>query len=151
MRFIPQKGRTILCSEIHRDELVLPSARRRTQSQRLSHVYANCERGYSPGSKGATLNSGGDKAGEVDMAHQILAYLHANPDAQDTLEGIIEWWLLDQNIKRQSEAVKQALVQLTARGLVVARMGTDSRVHYGIDRSKRDEIESLLKHSPQAS
>jgi len=97
------------------------------------------------------LNSGGDKAGEVDMAHQILAYLHANPDAQDTLEGIIEWWLLDQNIKRQSEAVKQALVQLTARGLVVARMGTDSRVHYGIDRSKRDEIESLLKHSPQAS
>ena len=97
-----------------------------------------------------TLNSGGDKAGEVDMAHQILAYLHANPDAQDTLEGIIEWWLLDQNIKRQSERVKQALAQLTERGLIVARMGTDSRVHYGIDRSKRDEIESLLKHWPQA-
>ena len=96
------------------------------------------------------MNSGGDKAGEVDMAHQILAYLHANPDAQDTLEGIIEWWLLDQNIKRQSERVKQALAQLTARGLIVARMGTDSRVHYGIDRSKRDEIESLLKHWPQA-
>ena len=84
------------------------------------------------------------------MAHQILAYLHANPDAQDTLEGIIEWWLLDQNIKRQSERVKQALAQLTERGLIVARMGTDSRVHYGVDRSKRDEIESLLKHWPQA-
>lgn len=96
------------------------------------------------------MNSGGDKAGEADMAHQILAYLHANPDAQDTLEGIIEWWLLDQNIKRQSERVKQALAQLTERGLIVARMGTDSRVHYGIDRSKRDEIESLLKHWPQA-
>ena len=96
------------------------------------------------------MNSGGDKAGEVDVAHQILAYLHANPDAQDTLEGIIEWWLLDQNIKRQSERVKQALAQLTERGLIVARMGTDSRVHYGIDRSKRDEIESLLKHWPQA-
>ena len=97
------------------------------------------------------LNSGGDNAGEVDVAHQILAYLHANPDAQDTLEGIIEWWLLDQNIKRQSERVRQALAQLTARGLIVARMGTDSRVHYGIDRNKRDEIESLLKHWPQAS
>jgi len=97
-----------------------------------------------------TLNSGGDKAGEANMAHQILAYLHANPDAQDTLEGIIEWWLLDQNIKRQSERVKQALAQLTERGLIVSRMGTDSRVHYGIDRSKRDEIESLLKHWPQA-
>jgi plasmid stabilization system protein ParE len=97
-----------------------------------------------------TLNSGGDKAGEADMAYQILAYLHANPDAQDTLEGIIEWWLLDQNIKRQSERVKQALAQLIERGLIVARMGTDSRVHYGIDRSKRDEIESLLKHWPQA-
>jgi len=97
------------------------------------------------------LNSGVDKAGEVEVAHHILAYLHANPDAQDTLEGIIEWWLLDQNIKRQSERVKQALAQLTARGLIVARMGTDSRVHYGIDRSKRDEIESLLKDWPQAS
>ena len=96
------------------------------------------------------MNSGGDKAGEADMAHQILAYLHANPDAQDTLEGIIEWWLLDQNIKRQSERVKQALAQLTERGLIVARMGTDSRVHYGVDRSKRDEIELLLKHWPQA-
>ena len=96
------------------------------------------------------MNSGGDKASEANMAHQILAYLHANPDAQDTLEGIIEWWLLDQNIKRQSERVKQALAQLTERGLIVSRMGTDSRVHYGIDRSKRDEIESLLKHWPQA-
>jgi len=84
------------------------------------------------------------------MAYQILAYLHANPDAQDTLEGIVEWWLLDQNIKRQSERVKQALAQLTERGLIVARMGTDSRVHYGVDRSKRDEIELLLKHWPQA-
>lgn len=95
------------------------------------------------------MNSGGDNAGEVDVAHQILAYLHANPDAQDTLEGIIEWWLLDQNIKRQSERVRQALAQLTARGLIVARMGTDSRVHYGIDRSKRDEIEALLEHWPE--
>jgi plasmid stabilization system protein ParE len=97
------------------------------------------------------LNSGGEIAGELDTTFQILAYLHANPDAQDTLEGIVEWWLLDQNIRRQTERVKQALADLTERGLIVARMGTDSRVHYGIDHSRRDEIESLLKNKPRTS
>lgn len=95
------------------------------------------------------MNSGGHITDEHDTMYEILAYLHANPDAQDTFEGIVEWWLLDQSIKRQSERVKQALAELTARGLVVARIGTDSRVHYSIDRSKRDEIESVLKARPQ--
>jgi hypothetical protein len=82
--------------------------------------------------------------------YQILAYLHANPDAQDTLEGIVEWWLLDQDIRRQTERVEQALAELAGRGLIVARMGSDSRVHYGIDRNKRDEIGSILNNWPQA-
>lgn len=94
------------------------------------------------------MNSGEQTTDERDPLYQILAYLHANPDAQDTLEGIVEWWLLDQNIRRQTERVKQALAELTARGLIVARMGSDSRVHYGIDRTKRNEIESFLKNWP---
>lgn len=94
------------------------------------------------------LNSGG-QSDEAETAYQILSYLHANPDAQDTLEGIVEWWLLDQKIRQQTECVKTALAHLTTRGLIVARMGTDSRVHYGINRSKLEEIESLLRNWPR--
>jgi len=36
-----------------------------------------------------------------DISLKILAYLLNNPNAQDTLEGISEWWLLDQDIKNE--------------------------------------------------
>lgn len=97
------------------------------------------------------MNSGGQTTDEPDTDYQILAYLHANPEAQDTLEGIVEWWLLDQKISRQTERVKQALAELIERGLIVARIGTDSRVHYGIERNKLEEIESVLKNWPRAT
>jgi plasmid stabilization system protein ParE len=97
------------------------------------------------------VNSGGQTTDEPDTDYQILAYLHANPEAQDTLEGIVEWWLLDQKISRQTERVKQTLAELTERGLIVARIGTDSRVHYGIERNKLEEIESVLKNWPRAT
>jgi len=97
-------------------------------------------------SEGRALNSGEHIPDESDVAFQILAYLNANPEAQDTLEGIVEWWLLDQKIRQQTENVKQALADLAARGLIVARIGTDSRVHYSIERGKKTEIDSLLKH-----
>ena len=96
------------------------------------------------------MNSGEHTPDESDVAFHILAYLNANPQAQDTLEGIVEWWLLDQEIRQQTENVKQALADLAARGLIVVRMGTDSRVHYSIERSKKTEIDSLLKHWPRS-
>jgi hypothetical protein len=34
-----------------------------------------------------------------EVSHYILDYLSDNPDAGDTFEGIVEWWLLTQSIK----------------------------------------------------
>jgi hypothetical protein len=95
------------------------------------------------------LNSGSQIPDETGIAYHILAYLHANPDAQDTLEGITEWWLLHQQIMQQTENVRQALAELTRRGLINARTGADSRVHYGVKGDKREEIEALLKSWPR--
>jgi len=83
------------------------------------------------------------------MAHEILAYLFENPDAQDTLEGIMEWWLLEQKIKRQTAKVKEALAELVAKGLVVERQGKDARTHYRINRRKLREIRALLEQGSQ--
>lgn len=79
------------------------------------------------------FNSSEQDTDVTETAYQILAYLRDNPDAQDTLEGIIEWWLLDRRIRDQTSRVKQALAYLSAQGLVVARTGTDSRTRYAVE------------------
>ena len=75
----------------------------------------------------------------------ILAYLVEHPEAQDTMEGIVEWWLLEQRIKHQIAKVKTALAELVNMGLVLERKEWDGRVHYRIDRSKATELTKLFK------
>jgi len=84
-------------------------------------------------------------AGEQQIEYEILAYLTEHPDAQDTLEGIVEWWFLEQQIKYRTAQVKKALTELVAKGLVLERKGRDTRVHYQINRRKSGEIAALLK------
>ncbi len=84
-------------------------------------------------------------AGKLPVAGEILAYLAEHPDAQDTVEGIVEWWLLEQKIKRQMTQVKDALTELVAQGLVLEDKGKDGRIHYRMNRRKSGEIRALLK------
>jgi hypothetical protein len=82
-----------------------------------------------------------------DVAQQILAYLTAHPKAQDTIEGITQWWLLEQDIKRSMAHVRAALVELIARKLVVEETGPDGRVRYRVDRPE-DGQNSRSAHKP---
>jgi hypothetical protein len=78
------------------------------------------------------------------MPFEILAYLSANPAAQDTVEGVAQWWLLEQEIKNQTAEVKAALDDLVSRGLVLARKGKDNRLHYRVNRRKLREISRII-------
>ena len=80
-----------------------------------------------------------------EIARDILAYLAEHPDAQDTLDGIVEWWLLEQNIKTQMATVKETLADLVAKKLVLEHQGKDSRTHYRINRRQMKEIRQFLK------
>jgi hypothetical protein len=79
------------------------------------------------------------------LAEEILQYLIDHPNAQDTLKGIVTWWLLERTIKHRTALVKEVLDKLVADGLVIAQQGTDSQTHYKIDRRRRRKIISLLK------
>jgi hypothetical protein len=81
---------------------------------------------------------------KLQIAFEILAYLIENQDAQDTLEGIIEWWLLDWVIRSQTVKVKEALNELVARGWVLEHVGKDSRIRYSVNPKKLEEISSFL-------
>ena len=92
------------------------------------------------GNEEQDVNSATSVAAGSQTAHEILAYLAEHPNAQDTVEGIVQWWLLEQQIKRGMRQVKEALAELVTRGLVLERKGKDARIHYYMNQRKSGEI-----------
>lgn len=83
------------------------------------------------------------------LACQILTYFAAHPEAQDTLEGVVEWWLLEQEIRRRTTAVKKALSELVARDFLLARTGKDGRTRYQMNPAKITDVRTLLIKRPK--
>ena len=50
-------------------------------------------------------------ATNTDLSDKILKYLFKHPDGNDTLEGITEWWLLNQRISYEMKRVKAAVLK----------------------------------------
>lgn len=50
------------------------------------------------------------------LADDILQYLSKHPDAADTLEGVVNWWLLRQRYENAMAMVSQALELLVKQG-----------------------------------
>jgi DNA-binding IscR family transcriptional regulator len=78
------------------------------------------------------------------VAMSILAYLNENPEAQDSLEGILRWWLLDRMIEEQMALVESALARLVAAGLVTEVAGRDGGKRFKLDRSQESRVRELL-------
>src|SRR5689334_5665265 len=78
------------------------------------------------------------------IAQDILGYLSNNPDAEDTLPGIVEWWLLAEHLKWRTETVKEALADLVQEELLLETTGLDSQAHYRINAKKAAEIMALI-------
>ena len=71
------------------------------------------------------------------IARAVLNYLRKFPDAQDTLEGIAEWWLTDQHVRGHPTILKAVLNELAAGGFVLQLKGQDSQIHYRMNRRRR--------------
>ena len=85
---------------------------------------------------------------ESQIAYEILAYLSKNPGAQDTVDGIVEWWLLAQHIERQVAKVKNALTDLVERGLILEKKNAGSSLtYYCLNRRREKEIAEILEHA----
>ena len=81
-------------------------------------------------------------------SYEILSYLKDHPDAQDTLEGVVEWWVLQQKLETRALQVQSVLGELVDRGLVMERKGKDHRSHYRINRRRLRQIKLLLEQRP---
>jgi DNA-binding transcriptional ArsR family regulator len=80
------------------------------------------------------------------ITYHILAYLAENPDAQDTLKGISEWWLSEHLGRPNVAAVEEAVMSLVDDGLVVASAREGAQTYYKVNRQRLKEIKALLTH-----
>lgn len=78
-----------------------------------------------------------------ETAYRILAYLCEHRDAGDKIEGISEWWLMEQRIKSEVATVEKALEILEEKGLVIK---SPTGV-YRINTAKIGEIQDLLNRT----
>jgi hypothetical protein len=85
------------------------------------------------------------KTDKSEIARLVLSHLSANVGAQDTFEGIVEWWLLEQRIRERAAEVREVLVDLSDRKLIVERTGRDARTRYGINPRKVKTIRAMIE------
>ena len=80
------------------------------------------------------------------VAKQIMAYLGTHRDAQDTLQGIAEWWLLEQRIGAVITETRNALAELVDRGLLIERNERDGGVRYLLHPEQRIIVKEKVPH-----
>lgn len=79
-----------------------------------------------------------------EITLRILEYLADNPDANDTSEGITQWWLLEREIRDRQTDVERSLSALVAEGLVVTSRSTGAPTRFRLNPDRTEEVQSLL-------
>ena len=78
---------------------------------------------------------------------EILGYFLRNPQAVDSLEGIVRWRLLQESIHRNVEEISEALAWLVRRRLLTEDSLAASQTIYRLNPDKCAEAELLVKHA----
>jgi hypothetical protein len=79
------------------------------------------------------------------IARAILTYLADHPDAQDTLESIVQSWLLDQGNKFKQTMVQEVLKDLVLEGTILETKIAGSQTVYRLNLAKRNRMKEMLK------
>ena len=69
------------------------------------------------------------------IARDILNYLEQHPQAEDSLEGIAHWWLLEHYLIQHIPLVEAALDYLIDKGFLIKLQTPGSPVRYRFDPS----------------
>jgi hypothetical protein len=82
-----------------------------------------------------------------EVALKILRYLAENPNAADTADGVLEWWVLKQSIFEEEEVVERALDRLVEHNLIHSVQLADARKHYHLNADRIEESKRLIKEA----
>ena len=82
--------------------------------------------------------------GDEQISRGILQYLAEHPDAKDTIEGILKWWLPAGRVWKRGE-VQESLNLLTSKEWLTRRGTVPSKEIYGINKDQLEEIRKFLR------
>lgn len=82
---------------------------------------------------------------ETLIARDILSYLLAHTAAEDTIEGIVDWWLLEEQIRRRKKEVQKVVDELVSENLLCKCKSKDSRIRYRVNLRKMSRIRAILE------
>jgi DNA-binding transcriptional ArsR family regulator len=86
---------------------------------------------------------------EMRTALLILRYLSKNPNAKDTIQGIAEWWILNERIDQTIDEIDKALDYLVSENLIRKRNYQGQNTYYEINNQKKDKISDVLDNMAQ--
>ncbi len=80
----------------------------------------------------------------LSLQREVLGYLVEHLEAKDTMQGIMQWWLLDGRPPVRPSDVSAALEDLVVRGWITATSLGPGAVLYGLDKTRIDEVRDFL-------
>jgi len=80
---------------------------------------------------------------EPFLFREVLQCFARFPERDDTLNGIVEWWLLENRIAWSVVEVQAALDELVARGFVIMWATGSGQKRYKANPARQTEIEEL--------
>lgn len=65
-------------------------------------------------------------------APEILDYLSRHPDAQDTIDGILHWWVLESCIRSWGPKIADTVALLVEQGFLEKKPSADGHIFYRV-------------------
>lgn len=78
------------------------------------------------------------------IAREILRYLECHPEAKDTIDGIVQWWLRQQGRARWRRDVKRAVAVLCSHDLILETRRPGVPPYYQLNPQQGEAITKIL-------
>jgi hypothetical protein len=75
-----------------------------------------------------------------EMQRSVTDYLLRHPEAKDTLEGIRQWWMPDDQVEPRTDELQLVLDELVSRGWLVELELPASPKLYGLNKQSLNQI-----------
>jgi hypothetical protein len=82
-------------------------------------------------------------------APEILDYLARHPEAQDTLDGILHWWVLDSCVKRWAPRIADTVANLVEEGFLEEKPSPDGQTFYRVSAHYLSMLRKRPSPAPQ--
>jgi hypothetical protein len=76
-------------------------------------------------------------------APEILDYLARQPKAQDTIDGILRWWVLDSCIRKWEPRIEKTVAALVKRGFLEKKASPSGKVFYHVSTLYLSALQQL--------